>query len=381
MLEIIGILGGGAMGRGIAQVALQNNKSVIVYDVMPNAAEIIIKHLTVTFDLLIGKAKITNDQKNEYLANLKIVDSMQKLADCDLIIEAIIEDLQLKKTVFNDLSKVLKSDAIVCSNTSSFSITAIARAYKDPSRCLGLHFFNPAPVMPLVEIIPAYQTDPLLVEQLKAEMTQWKKTPVVAKDTPGFIVNRIARPFYSEALRIYEENLATKEDIDLAMRQIGGFKMGPFELMDFIGHDVNFSVTNSVWQATFYDPKYKPSLSQQKLVEAGFLGRKSNRGFYTYGADSNVQNLESTPMEKLKPIFDRIITVLINEAYDALYWQLADPEDIELAMTKGVNYPKGLLAWGKEIGLENIKSRMDALHNAYKEERYRCSQYLSRYSG
>jgi len=369
------------MGRGIAQVALQNNKSVIVYDVMPNAAEIIIKHLTVTFDLLIGKAKITNDQKNEYLANLKIVDSMQKLADCDLIIEAIIEDLQLKKTVFNDLSKVLKSAAIVCSNTSSFSLTAIASAYKDPSRCLGLHFFNPAPVMPLVEIIPAYQTDPLLVEQLKAEMTQWKKTPVVAKDTPGFIVNRIARPFYSEALRIYEENLATKEDIDLAMRQIGGFKMGPFELMDFIGHDVNFSVTNSVWQATFYDPKYKPSLSQQKLVEAGFLGRKSNRGFYTYGADSNVQNLESTPMEKLKPIFDRIITVLINEAYDALYWQLADPEDIELAMTKGVNYPKGLLAWGKEIGLENIKSRMDALHNAYKEERYRCSQYLSRYSG
>ncbi|MBL0191277.1 MAG: 3-hydroxybutyryl-CoA dehydrogenase [Saprospiraceae bacterium] len=381
MLEIIGILGGGAMGRGIAQVALQNNKSVIVYDVMPNAAEIITKHLTVTFDLLIGKAKITNDQKNEYLANLKIVDSMQKLADCDLIIEAIIEDLQLKKTVFNDLSKVLKSAAIVCSNTSSFSLTAIASAYKDPSRCLGLHFFNPAPVMPLVEIIPAYQTDPLLVEQLKAEMTNWKKTPVVAKDTPGFIVNRIARPFYSEALRIYEENLATKEDIDLAMRQIGGFKMGPFELMDFIGHDVNFSVTNSVWQATFYDPKYKPSLSQQKLVEAGFLGRKTNRGFYTYGADSRVQNLESTPMEKLKPIFDRIITVLINEAYDALYWQLADAEDIELAMTKGVNYPKGLLAWGKEIGLENIKSRMDALHNAYKEERYRCSQYLSRYSG
>ena len=381
MLEIIGILGGGAMGRGIAQVALQNNKSVIVYDVMPNAAEIIIKHLTATFDFLMAKDKITNDQKNEYLGNLKIVDSIEKLAECDLIIEAIIEDLQLKKTVFNDLSKVLKSDAIVCSNTSSFSITAIARAYKDPSRCLGLHFFNPAPVMPLVEIIPAYQTDPLLVEQLKAEMTQWKKTPVVAKDTPGFIVNRIARPFYSEALRIYEENLATKEDIDLAMRQIGGFKMGPFELMDFIGHDVNFSVTNSVWQATFYDPKYKPSLSQQKLVEAGFLGRKSNRGFYTYGADSNVQNLESTPMEKLKPIFDRIITVLINEAYDALYWQLADPEDIELAMTKGVNYPKGLLAWGKEIGLENIKSRMDALHNAYKEERYRCSQYLSRYSG
>lgn len=381
MLEIIGILGGGAMGRGIAQVALQNNKSVIVYDVMPNAAEIINKHLTATFDFLMAKDKITNDQKNEYLGNLKIVDSMEKLAECDLIIEAIIEDLQLKKTVFEGLSKVLKSDAIVCSNTSSFSITAIASTYKVPSRCLGLHFFNPAPVMPLVEIIPAYQTDPLLVEQLKAEMTNWKKTPVVAKDTPGFIVNRIARPFYSEALRIYEENLATKEDIDLAMRQIGGFKMGPFELMDFIGHDVNFSVTNSVWQATFYDPKYKPSLSQQKLVEAGFLGRKSNRGFYTYGADSNVQNLESTPMEKLKPIFDRIITVLINEAYDALYWQLADPEDIELAMTKGVNYPKGLLAWGKEIGLENIKSRMDALHNAYKEERYRCSQYLSRYSG
>ncbi len=381
MLEIIGILGGGAMGRGIAQVALQNNKRVIVYDVMPNAAEIINKHLTTTFDFLMSKAKITQDQKTEFLGNLQIVDSAQGLAECDLIIEAIIEDLPLKKTVFGNLSKVLKSDAIVCSNTSSFSITSIASAYKDPSRCLGLHFFNPAPVMPLVEIIPAYQTDHQLVEQLKSEMTQWKKTPVVARDTPGFIVNRIARPFYSEALRIYEENLATKEDIDQAMKQIGGFKMGPFELMDFIGHDVNFSVTNSVWQATFYDSKYKPSLSQQKLVEAGFLGRKSNRGFYTYGPDSNVQNLESTPLEKLRPIFDRIITVLINEAYDALYWQLADAQDIELAMTKGVNYPKGLLAWGEEIGLENIKASMDALYHAYKEERYRCSQYLSRYSG
>jgi 3-hydroxybutyryl-CoA dehydrogenase len=202
----------------------------------------------------------------------------------------------------------------------------------------------------------------------------WGKTVVIAKDTPGFIVNRIARPFYSEALRIYDENIADFKEIDKAMMD-KGFKMGPFALMDLIGHDVNYAVTESVWRNTYFDPRYKPSVTQKRLVEAQFLGRKTLRGFYDYTKMNDSEEI-SLDAKKSEYISNRILTMLINEAYDALYWQISTKKDIETAMTKGVNYPKGLLKWGEEIGLANVAKNMNELYENYKEERYRCSPYF-----
>ncbi|MGH7689736.1 MAG: 3-hydroxyacyl-CoA dehydrogenase family protein, partial [Gemmatimonadaceae bacterium] len=248
---------------------------------------------------------------------------------------------------------------------------------KTPGRVIGIHFFNPAPVMPLVEIVGALTTDAAVTEAARAFITGWGKTTVVAADTPGFIVNRVARPFYGEALRIAEEGLADFATIDWAMREIGGFRMGPFELMDFIGNDVNYAVTCSVFQAMYYDPRYRPALTQRRLVEAGLLGRKTGRGYYDYhnGAE------RPAPAQDLaagRRIVDRVLAMLINEAVDALYLRVASAADIDLAMTAGVNYPKGLLAWGDELGVRTVLHRITALQEEYGEDRYRPSPLLRR---
>lgn len=370
----IGIIGSGAMGTGIAQVALMGGEHVALFDTNEEALTRAKNNLDAQFSKLVEKGKITEERKNALASQVSFVRYMNDLADCDWVIEAIVEDLAVKKAVFAELDALLPKTSILATNTSSLSVTAIASACKHPERVWGIHFFNPAFLMPLVEIIPALQTDKNRLEEIQTKISTWGKTPVVTKDLPGFIVNRLARPFYSEALRIYDEGLATFSEIDEAMRSFG-FKMGPFELMDLIGNDVNYAVTESVFAANYFNPRYTPSTTQKRHVEAGWFGRKSKRGFYSY-EEGTVTAGESFNLLTKEEIGMRILSMLINEAYEALRTGLASAEDLDLAMTKGVNYPKGLIAWGKELGLAHIATEMKRLAFTYGEDRYRLTPSL-----
>jgi 3-hydroxybutyryl-CoA dehydrogenase len=368
---IIGIIGAGAMGSGIAQVAAQSGHNVVLSDTRQDALELSKKTLATTMARQVEKGKLTAEEAALVQQRISYSTSLTDFKNCGLVIEAILENLDVKKKVFAELETIVNNQCVLASNTSSLSITAIAAACQKPERVVGIHFFNPAPLMPLVEIIGALQTDDSIVQDAFALITAWKKTPVMAKDTPGFIVNRVARPFYGEALRIYEEGIADYATIDAAMRE-AGFRMGPFELMDLIGNDVNYAVTESVFAAMYFDQRYKPSLTQKRNVEAGWLGKKTGRGFYSY-AEGVIPPESSNDSELKQTISNRIITMLINEAYEALYLNIASAEDLDIAMTKGVNYPKGLIEWGQEIGLYACAEEMDALYHTYKEDRYRCS--------
>lgn len=372
----IGIVGCGAMGNGIAQVAAMAGHNVVVYDNNASALEKARQSTEKTLQKLAEKGKIADAQA--LLAQYTYSSDLAALKDSGLIIEAIIENLDIKKAVFAQLEALVQDQCILASNTSSLSIASIAAACKKSDRVIGIHFFNPAPVMALVEIIPAIQTREGLVEEIKELMLQWKKVPVLTKDTPGFIVNRVARPFYGEAIRIMEEGLATKEDIDLAMTQVGGFKMGPFMLTDYIGHDVNYVVTETVFQSFYYDPKYRPAFAQKRLLEAGWLGRKSGKGFYNYEQGEPVLTTALSEKEQ-KAIVERVVFMLINEAVEALYLNIATAADLDLAMTKGVNYPKGLLQWCDELGADYVLAGLDALYNTYHDDRYRASALLRKY--
>jgi len=384
----IGIVGSGAMGSGIAQVLATAGNQVMLYDSNPIVVEKAGQNLAAQFQKLAEKGKLAYEEAESYFDNIRLSDKLSELKDSELIIEAIIEDLEIKKELFQKLESLVSEDCILATNTSSLSIASIASACQRPNRVIGIHFFNPAPLMALVEIIPAVQTDKDLISKTKTLVESWKKLPVIAKDTPGFIVNRVARPFYGEAIRILEEGIADCATIDFAMTSLGGFRMGPFQLMDFIGHDVNYRVTESVFKEFFYDPKFKPSFTQKRLFEAGFFGKKSGRGFYDYSETEGSATEKSQNAEQPKPnenpellesIFKRILVMLMNEAADAYFLNIASAEDIDLAMTKGVNYPKGLLQWADEFGLENLQNELDELYSYYHEDRYRCSPIIRNY--
>ncbi len=371
----VGIIGSGTMGSGIAQVAATSGCKVKLYDTNQAALDKAKTALEKILNRLVEKTRIDEAEKLRIQNNILYVDNLKELSDSSLTIEAIIENLDIKKNLFSELESYVSKDCIIASNTSSLSIASIASSLQKPERCIGIHFFNPAPLMKLVEVIPAIQTSKEVLDKSIKTISDWKKTVAVAKDTPGFIVNRVARPFYGEALRIYEEGIADFATIDYSLKAIGGFRMGPFELMDFIGNDVNYTVTETVFSAFYFDPRYKPAFTQKRFAEAGYLGRKSGKGYYDYteGAVKSEPNQDKVLAQQ---IFDRILVMLINEAADALFLNIASAEDIDNAMTKGVNYPKGLLAWADEKGINWCVEKLDNLYNEYHEDRYRCSPML-----
>lgn len=365
------------MGTGIAQVAAQAGHRVVLADTLGTAVERAEVALGAVMDREVEKLRKTRTEADAIMARINFATvtppAFEPFAGCDLIIEAIVEDLEIKRSAFAALERVAPQ-AVLATNTSSLSVTGIAAAAQRPERVLGIHFFNPAPLLPLVEIVAGYSSDLEVVRNVRELVDSWGKITVQAKDTPGFIVNRVARPFYGEALRILEEGIADAATIDWTMRE-HGFRMGPFQLMDLIGLDVNYAVSRSVWEAFYHDPRYRPSLIQKQMVDANLLGRKTGRGFYDH-RDGAVAPKPDTDPELGDLIFRRIISMLVNEAVDALYLQVASRDDIDLAMTKGVNYPKGLLQWGDELGLDAVLEELEDLHALYSDDRYRPSVLL-----
>ena len=500
--SVVAVIGSGAMGAGIAQVAAASGYEVRLFDTRPEAVQKAIGDIGRVYAKLVEKGRMSAADEAAANARLQCVHDLHAVAGSALVIEAIVENLDVKRMLFADLENVVTDDCILATNTSSISVTAIAAKLRRPGRLVGMHFFNPVPLMALVEVISGLATSQAVADTVFATAAAWGKNPVHAKSTPGFIVNRVARPFYAEGLRLLSEQAADPATLDAVMRDAGGFKMGPFELMDLIGHDVNFSVTQSVFNAYFGDPRFMPSVLQQEMVNAGFLGRKSGRGFYQYGDDSakpaprtealrarpeaigisiepGVKNAVTEPIEQRlrdagytvahrKPLpgagqheapgfhcngaavfltdgrsateraaannhpdtvlYDlvldagkatrialaradqcgdaayeavvglfqacgfhvsllddvpgmavmRTVVMLANEAADAVNQGVCSAAAVDTAMQKGVNYPRGPLAWADSIGLAHVVTVLSNLGATYGEDRYRVSPLLRR---
>ncbi|QQR95526.1 MAG: 3-hydroxybutyryl-CoA dehydrogenase [Bacteroidota bacterium] len=374
MKQQVGIAGAGSMGSGIAQVAATNGNIVTLFDTNIEALQKAKASIRSSLDKLVEKNKIEKTLSDSIFSQITFTDNLNELKSSDLFIEAVIENIEIKQSLFKSVESIVSDKCILATNTSSLPVIAIGSTCNQQDRIIGLHFFNPPVLMQLVEVIPSFNTSEKVLTNSVEIIRQWSKTPVIAKDTPGFIVNRIARPYYGEALRIYEEGIADFATIDHAMKTVGGFKMGPFELMDFIGNDVNFKVTETVFTQMFFDPRYKPSITQKRLYEGKLYGRKSNRGYYDY--KNNIQPKPSLDNNLHSQIFDRIFAMLVNEAADALMMGIATAVDIETAMTKGVNYPQGLLTWANKRGLRAVYNKMEELFAYYGEDRYRVCPLL-----
>jgi 3-hydroxybutyryl-CoA dehydrogenase len=279
---VVAVVGTGTMGQGIAQVALVAGHPVLMYDVAPERAERAVAAIGERLDRLVAKGRLTESARDAARAGVRAVTELTDLGSAVLVVEAVAERLDVKQRLFADLEGIVADSCVLATNTSSLSVTAVAGTLRRPERVVGLHFFNPAPLMPLVEVVSGHATEPKVADALYDLAAAWGKTPVRCTDTPGFVVNRVARPFYAEAFRVLEERGADPATIDAVLRESGGFRMGPFELTDLIGQDVNEAVTRSVWEAFFHDPKFTPSLAQRRLVESGLHGRKSGRGWFRY---------------------------------------------------------------------------------------------------
>jgi 3-hydroxybutyryl-CoA dehydrogenase len=509
--SVVAVIGSGAMGSGIAQVAAASGHVVKLYDTRPEAVSKAIADIAKVFQKLVEKERMSAADADAAAARLRSAGSLADVADAGIVVEAVVEKLEVKRALFAELEGIVADSCILATNTSSISVTAIAAELRLPQRLVGMHFFNPVPLMALVEVISGLATDAAVAQTVFDTATAWGKNPVHAKSTPGFIVNRVARPYYAEALRLLNEQAADPATLDAVMREAGGFRMGPFELMDLIGHDVNFSVTQSVFNAYYNDPRFTPSVLQQELVNAGYLGRKSGRGFYAYGegavvpapqaeapqpkpefvsytVDPSAQAdardgrdaVANTLAARLRQagiavshrnlseahgkapaeaaafhckgaavflsdgrtatqraadnhhpdtvLFDlaldyasakrialaradqcsdvaylavvglfqaagftvtrlddvpgmavmRTVAMLANEAADAVNQGVCSAAAADIAMQKGVNYPRGPLAWADAVGVANIVKVLSNLAASYGEDRYRVSPLLRR---
>ena len=384
-LERVAVLGAGTMGAGIVQVAAEAGVPVMVHDPVPGAVDRARERISRFLARRVEKGEMSAQDRESAMGCIQAAQRVEELAGSDLVVEAIPEDLELKREAFRLLDAASAPSTVLASNTSSLSIARIASATQRPERVLGMHFFNPVPLMPLVEVIAGPLTDPAITDSVALLARRLGKTPVVAADTPGFIVNRVARPFYLEALRILGEGAAGVEAVDGAMRGIG-FRMGPFELIDTIGLDVNLAVSQSVHEQFFGDSRYRPHLLQRTLVDAGRLGRKAGGGFYEYDADgarvgawSGLERRPDGPRPARldeQQIAARILAAIVNEAASAVAEGVAAPEAIDTAMRLGTGYPSGPLEWGERIGLSHVVHTLDALHAAVPDGRYRVVPLL-----
>ncbi len=318
------VVGAGIMGAGIAQVAAQAGHPVMLFDLRDGAAALAREQLAATFDTLVAKQKLTAQAAAQTLARIQVVTELGHAQRAHLVVEAIVEKLEAKRSLFQQLEAVVSADCVLATNTSSISVTAIANGLQHPQRLVGMHFFNPVPLMKLVEVVSGLQTAPAVADGIFELSKAWGKTPVHARSTPGFIVNRIARPYYAETLALLQEQAASPAVLDACLRSVG-FRMGPCELMDLIGHDTNFSVTTSVYEANFFDKRFVPSLVQRELVDGGLLGRKTGRGFYGYapGADKPGTVPDAPALTGLPP-FRTLAVAGTGPVADALHQRLVE---------------------------------------------------------
>ena len=385
-IAAIGVVGAGTMGSGIAQVAAEAGVEVLLFDPVDGATARARERVAGYLGRKVEKGQLSAEDASAGVERIRPVSGLEGVAAADLVIEAVPEDLELKRDLFRDLDRIVAADTILASNTSSLSIARISAATTRPDRVLGLHFFNPVPLMALVEVIPGPMTPWDLVDEVALFARRLGKTPVVAADMPGFIVNRVQRALYLEAFRIFEEGLAEPAAIDDAMRQIG-FRLGPFELADVVGTDVNLAAGTAIFEGFYGDPRYRPAQVQRRVVDAGRLGRKTGAGYYDYDADGTRGDVWSAlahrpdgaprlPAIKPPQIEARVLAAIVNEAASAVADGVASPEAIDTAMRLASNWPDGPLAWGERIGLEPVVHTLDALHLAVPDGRYRVTPLL-----
>jgi 3-hydroxyacyl-CoA dehydrogenase len=397
--SVIGVLGAGTMGAGIAQLAARTGARTLLFDPIPEALERGIARAREGLGKEAAKGRMTPERAGTAAERLEGVGELDALAPCELVIEAVPERIELKHELYERLSKeIVAEECVLASNTSSLLVTAIAAAASKPERVVGMHFFNPAPIMRLLEVVAGEQSQERALALAHATGEAMGKTVIRAKDGPGFLVNRCNRPFGLEALRILQERIADIETIDRIVRTEGGFRMGPFELMDLVGVDTGFEISQSFYEQSFGEPRWRPSQITARYVAAGRYGRKSGRGYYDYSRDpyrppdpdppeaagvgggagtgtqaqpENGAGVQASPTAG--GVLERIVCQVINECAFALGEGVGSAQDIDTGMMLGLNYPRGPLAWADEIGLDRVLATLDALCDEYREERYRAA--------
>jgi 3-hydroxybutyryl-CoA dehydrogenase len=356
----IAVVGAGTMGAGIAESSALAGLSVVMVDVREEALDLGRNTIEKDLDRRVKKGRLSEEERRASIGRVSTTTSLASCADAPVVIEAVVEDLTVKTRVFGDLEDVVASEAVLATNTSSLSVAGIAAATEHPERVVGMHFFNPVPAMRLVEVVNGPSTDPSAVSKVEEMAERLGKTPIRVSDTPGFVVNRVARPFYLEGLRLVEAG-GEPGQLDAAIRG-AGFLMGPLQLADLIGNDINLTVSESLFERYYYHPRFRPSYLQRSMVEGGLLGRKSGRGFYEYGGEKTGEDNENEPSEDVAL---RVISCIVNEAFLVLSEGVATAEDIDRAMKLGANYPQGPFEWEKEIGTRSIVETLDSLRAAY----------------